>query len=105
MWKNDRRGGIGLAQVSWPDPRRGRRGTARGWPGAARRVSPGAAACPFGAAAARAGHLPFLELPMSSGFPRLELAVASTLGLSFLGFFASLLPRLFSLDIGVDPFA
>jgi len=36
---------------------------------------------------------------MSSGFPRLELAVASTLGLSFLGFFASRLPLLFSFDM------
>ena len=39
--------GLGLRGGPWADPRRGRRGTARGWPGGVRSRSPGAAGMPF----------------------------------------------------------
>ena len=44
----------------------------------------------------RWGYLAFFPALMFSGFPALEFDVAKTLGFSFFGFFASLLPRLLS---------
>ena len=48
----------------------------------------------------RAGYLTFLPAMTMPSLPSPEFAVASTLGASFLGFLASLLPLLLSLDIG-----
>ena len=39
-------------------------------------------------------YLDFFPVPILRGFPALESAVAETFGLTCLGFFASLLPRL-----------
>ena len=47
----------------------------------------------------RPPHLTFLPAMTMPSLPRPEFAVASTLGASFLGFLASLLPLLLSLDI------
>lgn len=41
----------------------------------------------------------FFFAPRLTGLPRLELAVALTLGCSFFGFLVSRLPRFFSLDM------
>ena len=48
----------------------------------------------------RPGYLTFLPAITMPSLPSPEFAVASTFGASFLGFLASLLPLLLSLDIG-----
>lgn len=65
----------------------------------------GAVAAPKGGIAVvrakpRSGAYLTLDPPMTGpDLPALELAVAKTLGFSFFGFLASLLPRFFSLDM------